>query len=131
MDAARRVVLLEGGMGALWIGLGVLNVGVDGLREAWWVALAAAVATVTVAYTDEHDSLGWSDWRRYAAAVVGVVAVAVAVGAVALATDLVVLTVVSAALAGMGAGLLPYRLVYGVVRPVPESRLDGARERAV
>jgi O-antigen/teichoic acid export membrane protein len=118
-------------MGGLWIALGSMNVGVAGLREAWWVALAAAVATVAIAYTDEHDLFGWNDWRRYAAATVGVVAAAVAVGLVAVATDLIVLTVVSAALAGMGAGLLGYRFVYGVVRPVPKSRLDAARERAV
>ncbi|QLH77066.1 hypothetical protein HZS55_07065 [Halosimplex rubrum] len=124
MDAARRVVLFEGGMGVVWIALGALNVGVAGLREAWWVALAAAVATVAVTYTDEHDLFGWDDWQRYAAAVVGVVAAAVAVGLVVLATSLVVLTVVSAGLAGMGAGLLCYRFVYGVVRPVPQSRLD-------
>ncbi|QLH81500.1 hypothetical protein [Halosimplex pelagicum] len=130
MDTARRVVLLEVGMGAIWIALGVLNVGVAGLREAWWVALAAAVTTVAVTYTDEHDLLGWSDWRRYAAAIVAVVAIAVAVGVVAIATDLVVLTVVSGGLAGMGAGLLGYRFVYGVVRPVPESRL-GAGKRSV
>ncbi|QPV61814.1 hypothetical protein I7X12_13770 [Halosimplex litoreum] len=131
MDTARRVVLLEGTMGTLWIALGVVNVGLAGLRAAWWVAFAAAVATVAVAYTDEHDLFGWGDWRRYAAATVGVVAAAVAVGLVAVATDLVVLTVVSAGLAGMGAGLLCYRFVFGVVRPVPKSRLDAARERAV
>jgi len=131
MDTARRVVLLECGMGVLWIGLGVLNVGLADLRAAWWIALAAAASTVAVAYTDEHDLFGWSDWRRYAAAVAGVVAAAVAVGLVVLATDLVVLTIVSAALAGMGTGLLAYRFVYGVVRPVPESRLDAAGDRAV
>jgi len=118
-------------MGVLWLALGVTNVGLDGLREGWWVALAAVVVTVVVAYTDEHDPFGRNDWRRYAAAVVGVVAAAIAVGLVALVTDLDVLTVVSTALAGMGTGLLGYRFVYGVVRPVPESRLDGARERAV
>ncbi|ELZ27746.1 hypothetical protein C475_07490 [Halosimplex carlsbadense 2-9-1] len=131
MDAARRVVLLECGMGALWIALGALNVGVAGLREAWWLALVAAVVTVAVAYVDEHDLFGWDDWRRYAAAIVCVVAATVAVGLVVVATELVVLTVVSAALAGMGVGLLSYRFVYGIVRPVPKSRRDAAEERTV
>jgi len=131
MDAARRVVLLEGGMGVLWIALGALYDGVVGLRAAWWVALAAAVATAVVAYTDEHGLHGQDDWRRYAAAAAGVVGAAIALAFVVFVTDLAALTVVDAGIVGMGVGLLCYRFVYGVVRPVPQSRLDAARERAV
>ncbi|MFC7193531.1 hypothetical protein ACFQL4_00940 [Halosimplex aquaticum] len=71
------------------------------------------------------------EFYRYALAIVGVVAVVAVCGAVVVATDMVVLTVVSVVLAGMGAGLLGYRIVFGVLRPVPESRLDGAKKRAV
>ncbi|MFB6178939.1 MAG: hypothetical protein ABEI77_04365 [Halorientalis sp.] len=36
-----------------------------------------------------------------------------------------------AAFVGAGLGLLGYRFVYGIVRPVPEKRLEQARERAI
>lgn len=38
---------------------------------------------------------------------------------------------VLAAFVGAGLGLLGYRFVYGVLRPIPEKRLRQARERAV
>ncbi|WP_436923191.1 hypothetical protein [Halosimplex amylolyticum] len=131
MDTARRVVLFEGGMGAAWILLGVLNVGVAGLREAWWLCLAALVATVATAYADEHRVVALDEFYRYAVAIVGVVAAVAVCGAVVALTDVAVLTVVGVVLAGIGAGLLGYRVVYGVLRPLPESRLDGAKKRAV
>lgn len=131
MNAARLVVLLECGMGVLWLLLGVLNVGRSGLQESWWVAVLALVLTVAVVGADEHRLVEWDQWYRYAAAIVGVIASVVAVGTVAVVTDLVVLTIIGAALAGTGAGLLAYRVVFGVVRPLPASRLDGANERSV
>ena len=131
MDAARRVVLLELGMGLLWLALGVLNVGIDGLGQVWWVAAGSFLAGVTAVYADEHDLHGWDDWYRAAATVVGVVAWVIAVGIVVVLTKLSVLTVVGGALAGLGAGLLCYRFVYGVVRPVPKARLERASGRSV
>ncbi|WP_415378661.1 hypothetical protein [Halosimplex sp. TS25] len=131
MDAARRVVLFEGGMGVAWILLGLLNVGVAGLREGWWLGLAALAATVATVYADEHRVVDVDEWYRYALAIVGVVAAVAVCGAVVVVTDMVVLTVVSVVLAGMGVGLLAYRVVFGVLRPVPESRLDGANNRAI
>jgi len=118
-------------MGVLWLGLGVLNVGLAGLREVWWVGLAALGATAAVCYADEHGVVSWDEWYRYAAAVVGVVASVVACAVVAFLTDLAVLTVVSVALAGTGLGLLVYRTVYGVLRPLPEARLDSTDDRSV
>ena len=59
------------------------------------------------------------------------VASAGVVALVTVLTELVVLTITGAALAGTGAGLLSYRVVFGVIRPLPECRLDGANERSV
>ena len=131
MNVARRVVLLECGMGVLWMLLGLLNVGRSGIRDAWWVAVLALVVTSSVVGADEHRLVDWDDWYRYAAAIVGVIASVVAVALVAVTTDLVLLTIIGAALAGTGAGLLAYRVAFGVIRPLPESRLDGANERSV
>jgi len=131
MNAARRVVLLECGMGVLWILLGLLYVGRSGIRDAWWVALVALVGTVGVVAADEHRLVAWDEWYRAAAAIVGVIASVIVVAAVAVLTDLVVLIVVGAALAGSGTGLVAYRLVFGVVRPLPDARLDDATDRSV
>lgn len=131
MDPARRVVLFETVMGVAWILLGVLNVGFAGLREGWWLAVVALVATVATTYADEHRVIAVDEFYRYALAIVGVVAATVGCGIVVVVTDMVIMTVVSVVLAGMGVGLVSYRVVYGVLRPVPESRLDGARRRAV
>ena len=118
-------------MGGVWVGLGLLNVGLTGLREAWWVGLAALGVTAAVRYADEHGVVSWDEWHRYAAAIVGVVASVVACAVVVFLTGLAVLTVVSVALAGTGLGLLVYRTVYGVFRPLPEARLDGTDDRSV
>ena len=131
MDAARRVVLLEGGMGLLWVALGALYVGLDGLGEAWWVVAGSLLAGVAAVYADEHDVHGLDEWYRAAATVVGVVAWVTAVGIVVVLTELSVLTVVGGALAGLGAGIVCYRFVYGVVRPVPKARLERAGGRSV
>lgn len=39
--------------------------------------------------------------------------------------------ILSALAVGLSAGVLGYRVVYGVVRPVPERRLERARGRGV
>ncbi|WP_459194474.1 hypothetical protein [Halosimplex sp. J119] len=131
MEAARRIVLFEAGMGAAWILLGVLNAGPDGLRDGWWLAVAAFVATAGATYADEHRLVDVDEWHRYAFAIVSVVAATAGCAVVIVATDMAVLTVVGVGFVGMGAGLVVYRVVYGVVRPLPESRLEGARDRAV
>lgn len=131
MDASRRVVLFEGGMGLLWTLFGLGNGGFDGLREAWWLAVLAGVATVALVSADEQRFTHWDGYRRGALAIASVVAATVLVGAVVVATTIPVQTAVSIALVGIGLGLLVYRLVYGVVRPVPRARLDRAGDRAV
>jgi hypothetical protein len=131
VSSPRRVVLFDCALGGLWAGLGALNVGLTSLREAWWVGLSALVATAVVLYADEHGVVSWGGWERAAAAVVAVVASVVACAAVVFATTLAAVTVVGVALAGTGLGLLAYRTVYGVLRPLPEARLDGTGDRSV
>lgn len=131
MDTARRVVITETGMGVLWILLGVVNVGIDGFRGTWWLVALAAVATAALVYADEQRLGDWDEFSRGALAIAGVLAAVVAVWVVVWVTTLSVPTAVSAAMAGTGVGLVGYRVVFGVVRPVPESRLEASRERAV
>jgi hypothetical protein len=122
MDAERRLVLFEGGMGAAWLALGAAQAGPDGLRAGWWLGLVAVVGTVGSTYAIEHDLVPTNVFARYTFTVVGVLLSVLAAATVTLVTALSPLTVVSVALAGMGLGLLGYRAVFGLLRPVPESR---------
>ncbi|WP_436929930.1 hypothetical protein [Halosimplex halobium] len=130
MDAARRVVLLELGMGLLWLGYGFGMTGFAGLRSGWWLAVPAAAGTVALMYAEEHRVADWDPYYRGGLAIALVVGFTAVVGAVGALTALSVVDAIAVAMTGIGAGLLPYRFVYGVVRPVPESRLAAARERA-
>jgi len=131
MDATRRIVLLEAGMAAMWVALALLEVGLEGLGEVWWVAVLSAVGFAAFYYVDEHRLAGDNGWSPYALAVVLVVTGAVGTGAIVVVTGQSVPKTVAGTLVGAAIGLLGYRFVYGVVRPVPESRLERARERAV
>jgi len=124
MDAARRVVLLECGLGLLWTVYGFGTQSAATLRAAWWVAACGAVAIPALLYLEEHRWTDWGVYRRGATTIAAVlVSVALAAAAVAV-TTLSTGTVVSVGLGGLGIGLLAYRAVYGLVYPVPESRLD-------
>jgi len=128
MNAARRVVALEVSTGAAFAAYGLWVVGVAGLQETWWVAAAAAVAVVATVSVAEHR-LNATGGARYALAILGVVGATVAAGVVVALTALSVDAVVGAALVGTGVGVCGYRVVYGLCRPVPETRLERTRER--
>jgi len=71
-------------------------------------------------------------WIVAAFAVVGVLGVGiVAVVATTRLFAIEPVTTISAILVGLGVGVLAYRFVYGVVRPIPADRLERAGRRAV
>jgi len=132
MDAARKVLLLDSLLGVVWIGTGLSITAPTVVASVGWLVGTTALAVVGLRSAEEHgyapaDSLRWFGAAIASVLVVGVVAV---VATTALFTfDATV--AVSAILVGLGVGVLGYRLVYGVVRPVPERRLERARERGV
>jgi len=131
MDATRRIVLLETGMAATWVALALLQVGPEGLRGAWWVAALAAVGFATFYYADEHRLGGVDGWSRYALAAALVVGATVGTGSIVVLTGLSLPKTVAGVLVGAAVALIAYRFLYGVVRPVPDARLERARDRAV
>ena len=129
MDTARRVVLVEGVLGLLWVVYGLVA-SLSTLRSTWWIAFGGAVGIATMLYLEEHRWTDWGPYRRGGTTIAAVLLAVALCAVVVVATPLSVTTVVSVGLGGMGLGLLCYRLVYGVVRPVPRSRVDRANGSA-
>ena len=126
MDVQRKVVLADGGMALPWILLGVLfaeQVSAD----FWWIGALIAFGTIGTAWAGEHGVV--SEWATVAA----VIAAGVALFAIGLTggADLVTDALVPVGLAGMGVGLLAYRVYFGLLRPIPEDRLRRASDRSV
>lgn len=125
MDATRRVVLTDVGLGVLCVALGLLYAGPAAVPY-WWLVPVTAVVTAGLTWADDHGAVG-SEWA--------VITVVAAFGATLLVlgfvagSDLVSTAVVPTVLVGLGAGAVPYRVYFGLVRPVPEGRLGGAHER--
>jgi len=122
MDVERKVVLADSGIALTGVVLGLLYAE-PVTAEFWWVGALATIGTAGATWASEHGVV--SDWAGVAA--VAVFGVALFAVGLTWGADLVADALVPAGLAGMGAGLLPYRLYYGVVRPVPERRLRSAR----
>ncbi|WP_123536277.1 hypothetical protein [Halosimplex salinum] len=131
MDAARRVLLLEGGMGALWAVYGLVTTSVATVVGAWWLAVPSAVTVVALTYAEDHRMMDWDPYRRGAVAIAAVVVGVAVVWLLAILTSLAVVETIGVGITGMGAGLLGYRIVYGVVRPVPEARLAAESGQSV
>jgi len=125
MDAARRVLLVEGVLGLLWLVYG-LGQSLSVLRAAWWVAAGGAVGTAALLYLEEHRWADWGPYRRGGTTIAAVLGAVALGGAVVVVTALAVTTVVRVGLGGVGVGLLCYRFVYGLVYPVPRSRVERA-----
>ncbi|MFC7027019.1 hypothetical protein ACFQJ5_04650 [Halomicroarcula sp. GCM10025324] len=127
MDPRTKVLLTDGFVAVLGLAQVWLNVD-DGV--AWPLAVLFAAVTVVAAYAGEHgfvDRLPGSGFGRTVALVV-VGGAAILAGGFVFGPDPVT-SVLLAALAGLGAGILCYRTYFGVVRPVPAARLERARRR--
>lgn len=122
-DARRRVVRSDGLGAGVAILVGWLE-GREALLAVELLAVAAlfCVATAGVLYAIEHDRFpGLFPEVAAAAALVGLVALG---AGLALALPQAPLLVAAAVLVGFGVGLLAYRVVFGLVRPVPRGRLE-------
>ncbi|MCU4800714.1 hypothetical protein OB920_10060 [Halobacteria archaeon HArc-gm2] len=121
MDAERNAVVVDVGLGALCVAMGLLYAS-RGALPYWWLTAVIALLTAALAWADDHGVVG--GWTT--------VAVVAAFGVAVLALGLVAgPAVVSAVLPAVLAGIVPYRLYYGVVRPVPAGRVADVGERAL
>jgi len=127
MDTRTKVVLLDGFLGLVQLATALVFAGPGALVEHWWLVVVAALGTAGFATAgDRGYTLDDSAWE-FAIVLVALVAVSVLV---VLVTDPPVSTV-GALLFGVGTGILTYRLVFGVIRPVPARRIEQARDRTV
>jgi len=132
MDAAQKALLLDSLLGIVWIVTGLSVTAAGLVASVWWLVGIAGLAVVGLLTAEEHGytpahSLRWFGFVIVGVLVVGLVAVVATTRLFAF--DATVAS--SAILVGLGIGVLGYRLVYGVVRPIPDARLEGGRERAV
>lgn len=122
------IVALDGIGGVAAI---VLGLTFSGTLSAWGVpvGLLAGAGVGTILYRADRDGFAETsdELKAYGALVGGVLVLGAAVVLVGQATPS---GAARAALIGGGGALVGYRFVYGVVRPVPEARLQRQRERA-
>ncbi len=123
-----KIVLLDYVSGAAAL---VLAVPLLGAFQPWVLPVVAVTLAGTgwIMYQSDRDGFGSQGQELTAyAALLGVV---VLLGIVSVGLNLASLgSVARAALLGGGVALVGYRFVYGIVRPIPESRLVRAREGA-
>ncbi|WP_018256363.1 hypothetical protein [Halomicrobium katesii] len=127
MDTRAKIALLDGFLGVVQIiaALGLAETGT--LVEHWWLVVATALGTVGFAIAgDRGYTPDDSTW--------GFTAVVVAVVAASLLAVFVVnppVPTVAALQFGVGSGILTNRLLFGVVWPVPTSRIERFRDGIV
>ncbi|MFB6164120.1 MAG: hypothetical protein ABEJ31_03080 [Haloarculaceae archaeon] len=130
MTPERRVLLVDGlaGLAVLAVGMGLLDAPLQ-----WWVLVLASVTAISVAGVlfgverDQFESIG----RALLVAALFVLAPLGVAAATALARPTLGAALAFAVFLGVGGGIIGYRFVFGVLRPVPERRLERARDRAV
>jgi len=127
MDTRTKVVLLDGLLGVVQIMSALVLAGAGNLVEHWAFVVAAALGTVGFVTAGDRgyipDDSAW-----------GFPVVLVAIVAVSLVVVLVVSPPVSTVAAlqfGIGIGILTNRLVFGLVRPIPERRIERTREHGI
>ncbi|WP_254273081.1 hypothetical protein [Haloarcula marina] len=129
MNLRTKVLLTDGFLAVLALAQVWLNVD-EGVL--WPLAALFAVVTVAATYAGEHGVTGRlpGSGAVQTVALVAVLGTAILAGGSLLGPDLVT-SVLLAALAGLGVGMLCYRAYFGVVRPVPAARLERARRGQV
>ena len=130
MDPRRKVLLADGGMGLVLAVYGLALADPSQLASAWWLPTTAAVVAVAWMYASEHLLVGVDATKQLGAYFLVFVLIIASLAALVAWTPLTLTPVLRFGFGGLGAGLVCYRLVYGVVLPVPSARLAGA-ERAV
>jgi hypothetical protein len=129
MTPERQVFLTDGLVGIGPATVGVLTFG----PEAGWLALPVALVVAAliagVNYYDEH--VGFERTLGEGVVSVGAVVAPFLVSLLLfyLGSPLAV-SVSLGGFVGLSLGFLGYRVVYGIVRPIPERRLERAREQS-
>jgi len=130
MTPERRVLLGDSAVALSALLPGLLYFG-DAL--VWWVPVPAALLVVTTGAAQHYtEHVGFERTRDEAALALGAIVVPVAVaGTLVLTGSPLGPPLALAVFTGTGLGFLAYRFVYGVLRPIPEKRLERAGKRAV
>jgi hypothetical protein len=132
MDAQGKVLLFDSLLGIVWIVAGLTFADPAAVAGVWWFVGVAAAAAAGALALEEHGYTPEGSLQWFAIAVAGVLAVGVVtVAAVSILLEPTATVAVSALQVGLGLGVIAYRLLYGLVWPVPDARLDRAREQAV
>lgn len=122
----RTILLADCGSGLAIAVLGALATTPETIGRAWWLVVVTGLLTGVATYVDEQRLEG-RDWRArltFYGAAAGVLAALLA-GVVA-ATSLGPSVALTVAVVGFGLATVVNRLVYGVVYPVPQRRLERA-----
>lgn len=130
MEPERKVLLGDGAVAVSVLVPGLLYFG---SALVWWVPLPAALLSFTTAAAQHYtEHVGFERTRDEAALALGAIVLPIAVAGVLVVTGSALGPPLALAVfAGTGVGFLLYRFVYGVLRPIPEKRLERAGERAV
>lgn len=125
MDPRTRVLAADAALAAGGIAVGSLGLG-DGL--VWGLGIAAFGFALTVCglFLAEQTPLLWLVDEHTPLSLLVAFAATLAVGLVLVLGRTVVASPAAALLAGAGGGLGSYRVVYGLVRTIPETRLAQA-----
>lgn len=120
MERERKVLFVDVGVGIAVIVTGAVSLSPAAV-DLWWAGALVALATAVLAWSQEHSVVGgWTTIGLVLAVGLGFIALGLTVGSDAVAD--VALPIV---LVGLGVGMVPYRLYFGLVRPVPDGRLRG------
>ncbi|RXK47272.1 hypothetical protein [Halorientalis pallida] len=130
MNPEWKVILLDGLIGVSMLVNSYLGVSSS---VQWWavvVFVGAAVWNAGIFYRVERTAVEESLREILVGSLVIASPVLVAI-AMVVSNHPLADTILVGVFAGFGAGILGYRFLYGIVRPIPERRLERASRRAV
>jgi drug/metabolite transporter (DMT)-like permease len=128
----RKVLLIDGLVGSSMLLNGGLGLRISSSVQ-WWavfVFVGAAVWMAGLLYRVERTAVRES-LREILVASIGIGGPGLLAIAMVVSNYPQAETVYAGVFAGFGSGILGYRFVYGIIRPIPESRLARARTQAV
>lgn len=127
MNAHRQALLVDGLLATLAVVLGVLGKGADGSVFAVGIVALGGTAFVVVLALSEQGVLLETYITHRPLSFLVACGVGVGLWLVVVAGRTVVTAPVASLLLGVGVGLFWYRIVYGLLRPLPERRRQQAR----
>ncbi|WP_246986152.1 hypothetical protein [Halorientalis marina] len=130
MTPERKVLLGDGAVGLSVVLPGLLYFG---SALVWWAPIPGALVAFTTAAVQHYaEHVGFESTVHEALfGLAGIVLPLAVAAALVLVGSPLGPPIAFVAFAGTGTGFLGYRFVFGVLRPVPEKRLERAGERVV